>query len=214
MNRLVITGGNGDLAQAMAKAFDYPLWEVLAPGRFELDVTNDSDVRDYFNERSVDLLICAAGIIRDRPLARLDEATWDQVLATNYHGAAGCAVAALEGMARSGRGHVVFISSHSALHPPAGQAAYAASKAALLGLTAALAKLYGPVGVRVNAVLPGFMETKMTADVAVGRKTKVLSEHVLGRFNTPSAVGKFIRFLHDELPHTSGQIFRLDSRVS
>ena len=162
----------------------------------------------------MDLLICAAGIICDRPLARLDEIAWDQVLATNYHGAARCAAAALEGMARSGRGHVVFISSHSALRPPAGQAAYAASKAALLGLTAALAKEYGPVGIRVNAVLPGFLETKMTADVTSGRKSQVLSEHVLGRFNTPSAAGKFIRFLHDDLPDTSGQIFRLDSRVS
>jgi 3-oxoacyl-[acyl-carrier protein] reductase len=109
-------------------------------------------------------------------------------------------------------GHIIFISSQSAIHPPPGQAAYAAAKAALLGLATELACRHGPAGIRINTVLPGFLETRMTAPVSAARKAEVLAGHVLGRFNTCEAVGRFIRFLHQDLPHTSGQVFQLDNR--
>ncbi len=111
-------------------------------------------------------------------------------------------------------GHIIFISSYSAIHPPIGQAAYAASKAALLGLTQGLAAELGPMGIRVNAVLPGFMETPMTCAVSDGRRIEILSDHSLGRFNTPAIISKFIRHLQEDLVHTSGQVFNLDSRLA
>lgn len=211
---MVITGGSGGLGRALAEVFAGASWEVSAPGRDELDVTDLAAVKHYFTSRQVDLLVCAAGIIGDGLLAYQDEATWDAVFSVNYRGAAECAAAVLPEMKAHGCGHIVFISSHSALHPPPGQAAYAASKAALLGLTTALAKKHGSSGIRVNAVLPGFLETKMTAGVSSKRRSQVLGEHMLGSFNTPAAVAGFIRFLHEELPQTSGQVFRLDSRIS
>ncbi|RYD40626.1 MAG: SDR family oxidoreductase [Verrucomicrobiaceae bacterium] len=214
MKHLVITGGEGDLAQAVRAVFEAAGWAVDAPGRAELDVTCPVAVRAYLEARTPDLLICSAGITRDAPLAKLDEATWDSVMATNYQGAAACAGAALPSMVGRGTGHIVFISSRSAIHPPAGQAAYAASKSALLGLTRSLAAEYGRNGVRVNAVLPGFLETRMTASVSDKRRAAVLAEHALGRFNTPEAVAGFIRHLHDDLPAVSGQVFQLDSRIS
>jgi 3-oxoacyl-[acyl-carrier protein] reductase len=214
MNRVVITGGSGDLGRAIAMAFGGPSEAIQAPGRDELDVSDQESIQSYFKGREIDLLVCAAGIIRDGPLATQKPAIWEQVMAVNFRGAAQCAAAVLPTMVTRGHGHMVFISSHSALHPPAGQAAYAASKAALLGLTTALAEEHGPAGIRVNAVLPGFMQTKMTAEVSSKRREQVLADHALGRFNTPTAVAKFIRFLHRELPHTSGQVFSLDSRIS
>lgn len=90
--------------------------------------------------------------------------------------------------------------------------AYATAKAALLGLTTALADEHGPSGLRVNAILPGFLETKMTRAVSGKRKSEVLENHALGRFNTPDAVAAFIFHLQEDLPHTSGRIFQLDSR--
>jgi 3-oxoacyl-[acyl-carrier protein] reductase len=177
-------------------------------------MTDSAGIRSFFETRQVDLLICAAGIIRDAVLSRVGETEWDEVLAVNYLGAAACAAAVLPQMMARGSGHIVFISSNSALHPPLGQVSYATAKAALLGLTADLARESGSHGVRVNAILPGFLETGMTQDVSEKRKAVVRQDHLLGRFNTPAAVAKFIRHLHEDLPHTSGQVFQLDSRIS
>lgn len=201
------------MARAIHAAFRAAGLEVLAPGRAELDVTDEAGVKEYFRRHSPDLLVCNAGITRDAPLAKLGERDWDEVLAVNLRGAASCAAAALKGMIRARSGHIVFISSYSALHPPAGQAAYAAAKAGLIGLGKSLGKETGPAGIRVNVVLPGFLETRMTDAVSPERRDLVKSQHALGRFNTPEAVAAFLLTLHLHLPHTSGQVFQLDSRV-
>lgn len=211
--KVVITGGEGDLAREISREFSNAGHEVLAPGRAELDVTDETGVKEFFRLHSPGLLICNAGITRDAPLARLGESDWDQVLAVNLRAAATCAAAALRGMIRARAGHIVFISSYSAIHPPAGQAAYAAAKAGLIGLAKSLAKEVGPAGIRVNVILPGFLETRMTESVKAERREQVKAEHVLGRFNTPEAVAAFLVNLHVHLPHTSGQVFQLDSRV-
>ena len=211
---LVITGGQGGLAQAVRAAFEASGWQVDSPGRAELDVTDTRAVSAYLTPRNPDLLICAAGLTRDAPLAKLDQESWDAVMATNYRGSAACAAAVLPGMVARRKGHIIFISSRSAIHPPAGQAAYAAAKAAVLGLTRSLATAYGSHDIRVNAILPGFLETPMTASVSDTRRAEVLAEHVLGRFNTPGAVAKFLLHLQEDLPAVSGQVFQLDSRIS
>lgn len=213
MKEVVITGGSGGLGSAIAARFRELGWAVLAPSRVELDVTDAVQVRRYFEQTSPELLICAAGMTRDALLLRATESDWDAVMDVNFRGAASCAQAVIAGMVERGHGHLVFISSHSALHPPVGQAAYAASKAALLGLTRDLAKLHGHQNVRINAILPGFLETKMTRTVPELRVNEVRDVHVLPRFNTVEAVANFIHFLHDQLPHTSGQVFQLDSRA-
>lgn len=210
----MITGGEGGLGQALASAFTSAGHVVAAPGRSELDVSDAAAVKDYFRNRETGLLICNAGITRDALLAKIDEEQWDEVIAVNLRGAALCAAAASRGMIRARRGHIVFVSSYSAIHPPSGQAAYAAAKAGLIGLGKSLAKELGAANLRVNVVLPGFLETKMTATVSDERKDTVRSEHVLGRFNTPEAVAAFLLTLHLHLPHTSGQVFQLDSRVT
>ena len=211
VQHLVVTGASGGLGQALLVAFGG--WRIHAPDREVLDVADFSAVRDHLADRPVDLLVYAAGMIRDAPLLKLDETNWDQILAVNYQAAAECAKVVLPTMRACGSGHIVFISSGSALHPPAGQSAYATAKAALLGLTRDLAARHGPDNIRVNAILPGFLETRMTAAVTATRKSQILSDHYLERFNTPEVVANFIRYLHDELPHTSGQVFQLDSRV-
>jgi len=212
MLQLVITGGCGGLGRALAATFHSPLWQPAEPSHGELDVTDAAAVREFFADRRVDLLVCAAGLTRDAPLARLVESAWDEVIAVNFGGARACAAAVMPGMLARGSGHIVFISSYSARHPPPGQAAYATAKAGLLGLTQQLATRHGCHGIRVNAILPGFLETPMTRLVPAARRAAVLAEHALGTFNTPSAVAGFIHFLHHHLPHTSGQFFQLDSR--
>ncbi len=211
---LVITGGSGGLGTAVIHAFSNPEWKITAPTHAELDVSDPAAVRGYFQSRPVDLLVVAAGITRDALLHSLEESAWDEVWITNFQGAAAAAAAVLPRMIEQGSGHIIFISSYSALHPAPGQAAYATAKAALLGLITSLARKHGPHGVRVNAILPGFLETRMTKPVSDPRRAEILAAHTLGRFNTPAAVANFIRHLHMNLPDTSGQVFQLDSRIS
>ena len=159
----------------------------------------------------MDLLVNNAGIIRDAPFAKLDDAQWEEVLRVNLRGAFLCARAALRGMCRRRRGHIVNIGSFSARTGPAGQANYASAKAGLVGLTQSLAREVGARGVRVNCVLPGYLETRMTGEAAGKAADAARDAHVLGRFNTVEDAGKFIAFL-DTMGHVSGQVFQLDSR--
>ena len=214
MNHAVITGGTGGLGSVIAKAFRGPDWNIAALGRRDFDLRDSSAIQNYFRDRPVVLLVCAAGITRDAPLARLDESSWDEVISVNFDAALACAKAVLPQMQNRKTGHIVFISSFSALHPPVGQIAYATAKAALLGLTGSLARENGKFGVRINTILPGFLETRMTKKIAQKRHDEILADHSLNRFNTPQNVANFIYFLHHSLPETSGQIFQLDSRIS
>jgi 3-oxoacyl-[acyl-carrier protein] reductase len=213
MKQLAMTGGNGGLGTAIASAFRNAGWDVLTPRGTELDMRRPEAVRAYFVGHHPDLLICAAGVTRDSLLARMPEKDWDEVMQVNFHSAAACAEAVIPGMISRGGGHVVFISSYAAHHPPAGQAAYATSKAALLGLTQDLAQRHGGKNIRVNVILPGFLKTQMTEKLTEDRVQDFRNAHTLSRFNTPQAVADFIRFLHENLPHTSGQVFQLDSRT-
>jgi 3-oxoacyl-[acyl-carrier protein] reductase len=211
---VVVSGGEGGLGVALGAAFRSLGRTVLLPGRSELDVSDPASVKEYFGAcGEVDLLVNAAGVIRDRPLTRLSEGDWDAVVGVNLDGAFRCAQAVLRGMLKRRCGHIIQIGSFSARRPPIGQAAYAAAKAGLIGFTQALAAEVGGRGVRVNAVLPGFLETRMTAELGEEVVDRVRNEHVLGRFNTAEDVARFITVL-DELAAVSGQVFQLDSRLS
>jgi len=214
MKNAIITGGKGVLGQAIAAALTATGWQVLAPSHDEIDILQATALKSYFKQNPPDLLVCCAGITRDAPLARLSETAWDETLAINLKSALHCAQLAEPHMARKKAGHIIFISSFSALRPPIGQAAYATSKAALLGLTKQLAQELGPQNIRVNAILPGFMDSPITRHLGQQRRDEILADHHLGRLNTPAEVGKFIHHLHHQMPHTSGQIFQLDSRVA
>lgn len=211
----LITGGQGALATALRTELQAQHWQVHAPGRDALDVTDAAAVRAGIDGLPrLDLLVHNAGFLRDAPLARMSEADFAAVLEVHLRGAFLCARAALRPMLRQGGGHLVLVGSFSALSGPAGQANYAAAKAGLIGLAQSLAAEYGARGIRANVVLPGLLETPMTAPLLADpeRRRRALAAHTLGRFNTPAEAARFIVFLHS-LPHTSGQVFSLDSRV-
>lgn len=213
LKRVVITGGTGGLGTAIVREFTGNGWQVVALGRKDLDLTDGEALRLFFTDTPCDLLVCCAGIIRDTPLTQMEAETWEEVIAVNYSTAQRCAAAAVPGMRERRRGHVVFISSQAALHPAVGQSAYAVAKAALHGLAEDLATRHGDAGLRFNVVLPGFMETPMTRTVSAKRREQIRAAHLLEAFNTPAAAAAFIRFLEESMPYTSGQVFRLDSRV-
>lgn len=214
MRNAIITGGKGVIGTAIGAALTAPDWQVFALSRHQLDTLQEAAIESCFKQTPPDLLVCCAGITRDAPLMRLEEAAWDETISVNFKSALRCAQLAQPHMIRRKAGHIIFISSFSALHPPAGQVAYATSKAALLGLTKQLAQELGRENIRVNAILPGFMDSPITSHLSNQRHDEILADHQLGRFNSPLEVGKFIHYLHHQMPHTSGQIFQLDSRIS
>ncbi|PTY03461.1 SDR family oxidoreductase [Verrucomicrobia bacterium LW23] len=216
---VVITGGQGDLACAMHEEFARQGWRVLAPGRAEMDVRDGASVAAWFDSARKDLgvsrldaLIGNAGITRDCLLARLDAQTLNDVLAVNLRGAYLCARAALPLMEAAGGGALVWIGSYAARTGPAGLSAYAAAKAGLAGFSQSLAVELGAQNIRSNVVMPGFLRTKMTLDLAPTTVAGALESHALGRFNTPQQAARFVVMLCD-MEHVSGQVFQLDSRV-
>jgi 3-oxoacyl-[acyl-carrier protein] reductase len=211
----LITGGEGDLGRAVRAELETRGWHVLGPGRRELDVSDAASITAFFSGLiKLELLVHCAGVLRDRMLGSMTEEEFDTVLEVNLKGAFRVSQAALKLMAKQRRGHLVFIGSNSARWGTAGQANYAAAKAGLIGLTHSLAREYGARNVRANCILPGLLETKMTAHLSPEVLGGIRAAHTLGRFNTCAEVAKFIAFLHRELPHTSGQVFQLDSRVN
>jgi 3-oxoacyl-[acyl-carrier protein] reductase len=211
----LITGGQGDLGQAVAAELKGQGWTVLAPGRRELDVADAASIAAYFGGITrIDLVVHCAGVLRDRMLTGMTDEEFATVLEVNLKGAFRVSQAALNLMARHRSGHIVFIGSNSARYGTAGQANYAAAKAGLIGMTHSLAKEYGARNVRVNCILPGLLETKMTAHLSKEILDAVRAAHTLRRFNTCAEVAKFVAFLDRHLPHTSGQVFQLDSRVN
>lgn len=209
----LVTGGAGDLAQAISAELKLHALTVLAPSRAELDVTDAASLVTQFEKiPRLDLLVCNAGLILDKSLASMSESDFTRVLDVNLTGAFRVARAALKLMSKQRSGHIVFIGSFSALSGPFGQSNYAAAKAGLIALTQSLAREYGARNIRVNCVLPGFLETKMTAHLNVDLRAKFKQAHALGRCNTSAEAARFIRFLHLEMPHTSSQVFSLDSR--
>jgi 3-oxoacyl-[acyl-carrier protein] reductase len=208
---ILISGGEGDLARTLQKELIGDI--VHAPGRKEMDVRNEAQIEACFSRlERLDVLIVNAGLTRDGAVTSLTSDDFNEVVNANLRGAFLCARAALKFMLRQRSGHIVFIGSRAARHGTRGQSAYAAAKAGLIGLAQSLAKEYGARNIRCNVVLPGFLETRMTAGVSAGRREEIRAEHALGRFNTVGNAARAVAFLA-RLDHVSGQVFTLDSRM-
>ena len=143
----------------------------------------------------IDVLVNNAGITRDTLLLRMTEEDWDGVLTTNLKGVFLCSKAAIRPMLRQRSGRIVSITSVVGLVGNAGQANYAAAKAGLVGFTKSLAKEVGSRGITVNAVAPGFIETRMTENLTDELRQGLLKQTPLGRFGAPEDVASAVAFL-------------------
>jgi 3-oxoacyl-[acyl-carrier protein] reductase len=159
----------------------------------------------------VDILVSSAGISIDALMLRLKEEDLDRTLAVNLKGSLACARAAMKVMMRQKWGRVVFLSSVVGEAGNAGQTAYAASKAALLGVTKSLAKEYASRNITVNAVTPGYIETDMTAALTDEQRAAMLTGVPLARPGKPEEVAATIAFLaSEEAGYITGQALRVN----
>jgi 3-oxoacyl-[acyl-carrier protein] reductase len=200
------------------------LGEVEAAGgkgaTVHIDVTDEASVAEAFAEIVSSLgpvtgLVNNAGVSRDGLALRYPTEEWDRTLQTNLRGAFLCARAALREMLKARWGRIVNQSSAVAMRGNPGQAAYAASKAGVVGLTRSLAREVGSRGITVNAICPGFVETDMTG-ASTDRALRALVDATpLGRPGTAAEVAAVVRFLlSEEASYVNGAIIAVDGGLT
>jgi len=143
----------------------------------------------------LDVLVNNAGVAIDGLVARLRDADWARVLETNLTGTFYCARAALRPMLRARYGRIVNLTSVVGATGNAGQAAYAAAKAGVVGFTRSLAREVASRGITVNAVAPGFVETEMTAELDEARRASYAALIPVGRPATAEEIAAAVAFL-------------------
>jgi 3-oxoacyl-[acyl-carrier protein] reductase len=197
--------------------------EAATAGRargFHLDLRDRARPDDLVAEVEaalgpIDGLVNNAGERREALLALMSDDDWDAVLDANLGGLFRCCRSVLRGMLVRRRGAIVNIASLSALHGVAGQAAYAASKAGILGLTRALAREVGRRQVRVNAVVPGFVDTDLTATVPAAAAAALRAGECLpGGVAASSVAGAVLFLLSEQAAAITGQTLVVDAGAS
>jgi 3-oxoacyl-[acyl-carrier protein] reductase len=159
----------------------------------------------------LDVLVCSAGIAIDGLLLRLKDEDFDRILSVNVKGSVACARAATKVMMRAKTGRVIFLSSIVGEMGNAGQTAYAASKAALLGVTKSMARELSSRFITVNAITPGFIDTDMTGVLTDEQKAAINQNIPLGRTGKPEEIAAAIVYLaSDEAAYVTGQTLRVN----
>ena len=159
----------------------------------------------------IDILVNNAGVTRDGYLMMMDREKWDAVLRPNLDGAFFCTRAVVRSMLVRRWGRVISLTSPSAVAGLPGQANYAASKGGLIGLTRTLSRELAPKGVLVNAVMPGLVETDMTAAIPEATREAHLRNVPVGRLGTAREVAEAVAFLSsDAAAYITGQVLGVD----
>lgn len=204
--QLAASGAHVVLAARSAARVNEIAAEIVTAGGsaegFELDITHEN-IRERIRalldaQPSIDILVNNAGITDDDLFIRMKPEAWTSVLRTNLDSAFHITQELVKKMIRSRWGRVINISSVVGLMGNPGQTNYAASKAAIIGFTKALALEIGSRNVTVNAIAPGFIQTAMTDQLGDDQRTALETRIALKRLGTPADVANAVVFLASE----------------
>jgi 3-oxoacyl-[acyl-carrier protein] reductase len=185
-----------------------------------IDVRDETSVSEAFKRVEEELgpvrvLVNNAGFTRDGLAVKYTTENWDATLDTNLRGAFLCSRRALIAMLKARWGRIINVASAAALRGNAGQTAYSASKAGLVGLTKSLAREVGGRGITVNAVCPGFVATRMTEPQGEEIRRRYLEMTPAARFGTPEEVAAVIAFLAGpEAGYVNGATIPIDGGLT
>ncbi|MEO5356502.1 MAG: SDR family oxidoreductase [Nitrospirae bacterium YQR-1] len=226
----LVTGASGGLGKAIVLSLLKDSAEVIAVYNsskitidgydktmhpIKTDIRHKSEIEKvagYISENfeKLDYLINSAGISLDGLIVNYSESKWDEVIAVNLTATFNVIREMIELLKKSENPHIINISSRSAIRGVAGQCAYSASKAALIGLSHTLAMELSPYNIKVNTVLPGYLNTTMgTANKTAMKRAR--QESALGTLSSPEEAAMFIATIL-KTTRLTGQIFTLDSR--
>ena len=214
----VVTGAASGIGSAIGALLAERDWRVAgldldesaAELSLRVDVTDREGVKAAA-ERTAEalgpptLLVTAAGVYEQAPLADIDDERWRRMLAIHLGGVANACWAVLPGMLAKGAGTVVTISSELALAGGGNDAHYVAAKGAILGFTRSLGVELAPRGIRVNSVAPGPTDTPLLAADSPWRAPSYLATLPLGRLVTPHEVAQTVLYLVEEGTYFAGQ---------
>jgi len=179
------------------------------------DVSDSGEVKKMFNGIKkrfgrLDALFNNAGIRKDNLIVNTSEKDWDDLLDINLKGTFLCLREAVKLMLASG-GRIINISSIVGICGNSGQTAYSASKSGIVGLTKSAAKELGPIGITVNAIAPGLIDTDMVANLTSEQRARLIKNIPLGRSGTAEEVASLAVFLaSDSAAYLNGQIIGVD----
>lgn len=229
MKTALVTGASRGIGEAIARALSkdgfkvfinylnsrekaLALAEEISGTAVRADVSDLAQVRSMFDEiGGVNVLVCNAGISDYGLFSDISSEKWRGLFAVNVDGVYNCAQCALPSMISRKEGSIITVSSVWGLHGASCEAAYSASKSALVGLTKALAKELGPSGIRVNCIAPGVIETDMMAGFSEEDKNRLAEQTPLCRLGKPSEVAELAAFLASEkAAFITGQIIGAD----
>ena len=215
MSTVVITGGSRGIGAAAVEAFAgrgdkvYFLYEknheaaarvaeMTGATALCCDVADSRAVRDTFAKiGQLDVLVCNAGIIHYGLMSMMAESDWDRIFDVNVKGIFNCVNAAMPAFLATHKGSIITVSSMWGQVGASCEAAYSATKGAVIALTKALAQELGPAGIRVNCVAPGVITTDMCASVDPEILKQMGDDTPVGRNGTPEDVAKAMLYLSD-----------------
>ncbi len=183
---------------------------------YKADVSNFEETEEMIKKviaelGRIDVLVNNAGITKDGLIMRMKKEAFNQVIDINLCGTFNVTRNVVPCMVKQRSGVIINISSVVGVAGNAGQSNYAASKAGIIGFTKSLAKELATRNIRVNAIAPGFIETKMTEVLSDSVKENIFSQIPLGRMGTPNEVAKVVKFLASEdSSYITGQVINID----
>jgi len=210
--------------EAAAESLESVVKKIKALNRQSLAVTADVSSSEDVNRLiettvkelgKIDILVNNAGVTRDQLLMKMTDEEWDTVLDIDLKSAFLCTRAVIRHMLRQRSGRIISIASVVGMVGNAGQANYASAKAGVIGLTKSIAKEVGSRSITVNAIAPGYIQTKMTEQLNDDQRQEMLKHIPLASLGTPRDVAEAVAFLaSEEARYITGHVLNVDGGMT